>query len=62
MKPNVYEASPIKRQRSTRTQIEERREALFNIIAAMKPMTVRQVFHSEREILTHLVDRLGDMA
>jgi hypothetical protein len=43
---NVYVASPIKpRQRSTRQQVDERREALITIVRAMKPMTVRQVFY-----------------
>jgi len=40
-----YEASHIKRRRSTREQIESRRNSLFEIVAAMKPMTVRQVFY-----------------
>lgn len=43
---NVYVASPIKpRQRSTRQQVDERREALITIVRAMQPMTVRQVFY-----------------
>jgi hypothetical protein len=41
----VYQASPIKRRRATREQIEERRDALFGIVAEMQPMTVRQVFY-----------------
>jgi hypothetical protein len=38
-------ASPIKRQRATKAEIEERREALLAIIDEGKPMTVRQVFY-----------------
>jgi hypothetical protein len=40
-----YEASPIKRPRATKVEVEQRREALYRIIAAMRPMTVRQVFY-----------------
>lgn len=39
-----YQASPIKR-RSTKAEVERRRESLFNIVSAMRPMTVRQVFY-----------------
>jgi len=41
----AYQASPIKRYRATRAEVEERRRALLGIIAEMKPMTVRQVFY-----------------
>jgi hypothetical protein len=41
----VYEASHIKRQRSTQEQILGRRQRLYNIVAEMRPMTVRQVFY-----------------
>jgi hypothetical protein len=41
----VYEASPIKRRRATKAEVEARREALLEIIEAGKPMTVRQVFY-----------------
>jgi hypothetical protein len=41
----VYVASPIKRARATKIEVEERRAALYDIISAMKPMTVRQVFY-----------------
>ena len=43
----VYPASPIKppRIRASKAEVERRREALFDIISAMKPMTVRQVFY-----------------
>jgi hypothetical protein len=40
----VYPASPInlRRHRSTKAEVERRREALRGIVAAMRPMTVRQ--------------------
>jgi hypothetical protein len=42
----VYETSQIKRRkRSTKAEVEERREALLDIIKAGRPMTVRQVFY-----------------
>jgi len=41
----VYQASPIKRIRATKAEVEERRLALFDIVSDMKPMTVRQVFY-----------------
>jgi hypothetical protein len=40
-----YTASPIKRHRATKAEVEERRASLFEIVAEMKPMTVRQVFY-----------------
>ena len=40
-----YQASHIKRHRATKAEVEQRREALFDIIETMKPMTVRQVFY-----------------
>jgi hypothetical protein len=40
-----YETSPVKRQRSTKAEVEARREALLAIIDDGKPMTVRQVFY-----------------
>jgi hypothetical protein len=40
-----YEASPIRRIRSTKGAVEERQSALFDINADMQPMTVRQVFY-----------------
>jgi hypothetical protein len=40
-----YQASPIKRFRSTKAAVEARRSALLDIIANMRPMTVRQVFY-----------------
>jgi hypothetical protein len=41
----AYQASPIKRQRATKAEVEERRGALLEIIDDGKPMTVRQVFY-----------------
>jgi hypothetical protein len=41
----VYRASHIKRHRATKAEVELRREKLFEIVEAMKPMTVRQVFY-----------------
>ncbi len=43
----TYPASPIKpvRQRATREELQQRRAALYDIVAAMHPMTVRQVFY-----------------
>lgn len=38
-------ASPIKRRRSSKAEVERRRAVLFSIVAAMWPMTVRQVFY-----------------
>ncbi|MBR1149072.1 hypothetical protein [Bradyrhizobium sp. JYMT SZCCT0428] len=45
MSVDAYQASPIKRNRSTRAQVDERRAALLKIVAAQQPMTVRQVFY-----------------
>jgi hypothetical protein len=42
---DVYQARPIKRVRSTKVEVEARREALLAIIGAGRPMTVRQVFY-----------------
>ncbi len=41
----AYQASPIKRIRSAKADIEARREALHDIVEVMRPMTVRQVFY-----------------
>lgn len=41
----VYEACPIKRVRSTKAQVGDRRSSLRDIIAEQRPMTVRQVFY-----------------
>lgn len=45
MSEALYQASPIKRRRSTKAEVEYRREALYDIVEAMRPMTVRQVFY-----------------
>jgi len=37
----VYQASPIKRTRATKAEVEARREAPLDIIEAGRPMTVR---------------------
>jgi hypothetical protein len=41
----LYQASPISRRRSTKAEVENRREHLFEIVSSMKPMTVRQVYY-----------------
>ena len=41
----VCQATLIKRHRATKAQVEIRRAVLFEIVSAMKPMTVRQVFY-----------------
>lgn len=41
----TYQASPIKRRRSTQAEMDARRGALVEIVTAMQPMTVRQVFY-----------------
>jgi hypothetical protein len=41
----VYGASPLKRTRSTKAEMDQRHRALFAIVEAMRPMTVRQVFY-----------------
>ena len=41
----AYPARPIKRHRASKAEIEQRRDHLSDIIATMKPMTVRQVFY-----------------
>jgi hypothetical protein len=40
-----YETSHIKRLRSTKADVEARRDTLLDIVLEMKPMTVRQVFY-----------------
>jgi hypothetical protein len=41
----AYVASPIKRVRASKAEIEQRRNDLYSIVSAMRPMTVRQVFY-----------------
>jgi hypothetical protein len=40
-----YETSHIKRARSTKAEVESRREGLYKIVRAQRPMSVRQVFY-----------------
>jgi hypothetical protein len=40
-----YPASHIRRHRATKANVEQRRNDLLDIVAAMKPATVRQVFY-----------------
>lgn len=42
---DVYQASPIKRLRATKADMQARHSALWKIVSAMKPMTVRQVYY-----------------
>jgi len=41
----VYPASHVKRRRATKAEVEQRRYSVFEIVADMAPMTVRQVFY-----------------
>ena len=45
MVATAFRTRQIKRHRSTKAEVEARREALLDIIADGKPMTVRQVFY-----------------
>jgi hypothetical protein len=40
-----YQASRVKRVRSTKRQVDERRDAIYEIVAEQWPMTVRQTFY-----------------
>jgi hypothetical protein len=51
----VYEACPVKRVRSTKAQVGDRRAALYDIIAEQYPMSVRQVFY--QATVHNLVDK-----
>ena len=51
----IYLASPIKRPRATKAEIEERRERFFEIVAGMRPMTVRQVFY--QLVVRNVIDK-----
>jgi hypothetical protein len=53
--PSAYGTSHIKRRRSTKVEVENRREGLIDIVSAMKPMTVRQVFY--QATVSNLVDK-----
>ena len=50
-----YQTSQIKRHRSTKAEVNRRRAGLFEIVKAMKPMTVRQVFY--QATIVGLVDK-----
>jgi hypothetical protein len=41
----AYQTSLIKRHRSTKVEVEQRRQHLYDIVSAGQPMTVRQVFY-----------------
>jgi hypothetical protein len=41
----IYQTSHIKRHRATKAEVERRRDSFFEIVAEMRPMTVRQVFY-----------------
>jgi hypothetical protein len=41
----AYQTSQIKRHRSTKVEVEQRRQHLYDIVSAGQPMTVRQVFY-----------------
>jgi hypothetical protein len=45
LRQSSYQASRIKRHRSTKAEVEQRRQELYDIVEAGKPMTVRQVFY-----------------
>lgn len=51
----IYQTSPIKRRRSTKAEVEQRREALLQIVAAIRPATVRQTYY--RATVAGLVDK-----
>ena len=40
--PEVYETSHIRRQRSTKAEVDARRDTLLEIVSEQQPMTVRQ--------------------
>jgi hypothetical protein len=46
----VYQASPIKRKRRTKAAIESLKSALYDIVAADHPMTVRQIFYQASKL------------
>ena len=41
----INRTSPIKRRRATKAEVQHRRSELYDIVEAMQPMTVRQVFY-----------------
>lgn len=44
-KNQIYKASPIKRNRATKAEMQERHDRLVEIVNDIKPCTVRQVFY-----------------
>jgi hypothetical protein len=55
LKSKVYGASPIKRRRRTRKELDTLQEALYGLLQADHPMTVRQVFY--RAVSAGLVEK-----
>ena len=53
----VYEAYPIKRHRSTKREVWQRRLHLYGIVHKMRPMTVRQVFY--QATVHEIVEKTG---
>ncbi len=45
LEAEVYQASQIKRARSTKAEVERRRDALYDIVDRSRPATVRQVYY-----------------
>ena len=63
----VYQASPIRRTRATKAEVEARREALLDIIEAGRPIhlpaeqfeALKAAESSERDIITRLVGKIA---
>ena len=51
----VYESSPIKRSRRTKSDVFSLRQAIYNVVSEDRPMTVRQVFY--RLVSAGLIDK-----
>jgi hypothetical protein len=51
----LYEPSPIKRSRASQTEMAELESALYSIVLAQKPMTVRQAYY--RATVAGLIDK-----
>jgi hypothetical protein len=51
----VYEASPVKRKRRTKTEMGEFREAIFDIVAQHRPCSARQVYY--RAVVAGLIEK-----
>ena len=54
---SVYQASPIKRLRATKAEVDLRRLKLLGIVREMKPATVRQTFY--QATVRGIVDKDG---